>query len=308
MNYKRVTNFIIRWLKDQIKQRVKGTMLETRLRWFVKSLAPEKTILLDYPVKPRPRWEKNSPHQRIYDILNLNRAHYRKHLESFLQFAPYFRRIPENFSSENPLMPHWKNGWLPELDSLALYSFVAIRRPKRYCEIGSGHSTKFVHKAITDHELDTQVISIDPHPRSGINSICDQVIRQPVEDVDLQIFRNLQCNDILFVDNSHRVFMNSDVTTVFMDVFPMLAPGVIVQFHDIFLPYDYPITWNEFYYSEQYLLAVYLLGGGEGYDILLPNTFVRHDAELNRVLDPVWDDERHKNVARDGASFWLEKK
>ncbi len=33
--------------------------------------------------------------------------------------------------------------------------------------------------------------------------------------------------------------------------------------HDIFLPDDYPPEWADRYYSEQYLLAAWLLGGGE---------------------------------------------
>ncbi len=32
--------------------------------------------------------------------------------------------------------------------------------------------------------------------------------------------------------------------------------------HDIFLPNDYPTEWNNRFYSEQYLLMMYLLGGG----------------------------------------------
>ncbi len=79
--------------------------------------------------------------------------------------------------------------------------------------------------------------------------------------MDLALFRELQAGDVLFIDSSHRCFMNSDVTVLFLEVLPNLPPGVLVQVHDIFIPYDYPREWVERYYAEQYLLSCYLLLG-----------------------------------------------
>lgn len=44
---------------------------------------------------------------------------------------------------------------------------------------------------------------------------------------------------MVFVNNSHRPFMNSDVAVVMLYILPRLKPGVWVEFHDIFLPFDY---------------------------------------------------------------------
>ena len=94
-----------------------------------------------------------------------------------------------------------------------------------------------------------------------MDAVCDTVIRQPLETLDTAgIIENLQAGDILFVDGSHRCFTNSDVTVVFLEILPRLQPGVLVHFHDILLPYDYPPAWSRRYYSEQYLLACWLLG------------------------------------------------
>ena len=41
---------------------------------------------------------------------------------------------------------------------------------------------------------------------------------------------------MVFVDNSHRVFMNSDVTACVLDVLPELSSGVLVGIHYILLP------------------------------------------------------------------------
>src|ERR1019366_3993414 len=105
-------------------------------------------------------------------------------------------------------------------------------------EIGSGNSTKFVARAIADHGLETKIISIDPQPRAEIDSLCNEVMRKPLEKCNLDIFGTLGESDIVFADNSHQSFMNSDVTVFFCEVLPMLARGVTVGIHDIFLPQD----------------------------------------------------------------------
>lgn len=45
--------------------------------------------------------------------------------------------------------------------------------------------------------------------------------------------------DVVFLDGSHRVFMNNDASVFFLDGLPRLPPGVLVGVHDIFLPEDY---------------------------------------------------------------------
>ena len=124
----------------------------------------------------------------------------------------------------------------------------------------------------------------------GIEGICDRLIVEPLECVDLTLFDQLGPGDILFVDNSHRVLMNSDATVVFLDILPRLKPGVIVEIHDIALPFDYPPAWADRFYSEQYVLAAYLLADGCRFDVLLPNAFISLDPDLNRILDPLWLD------------------
>jgi Methyltransferase domain len=180
-----------------------------------------------------------------------------------------------------------------------------LNKPARYFEIGSGNSTKFVARAVKDNALRTQLVSVDPQPRTEIDELCDRVIRAPVEEIDLGLFDDLAAGDILYVDNSHRCFMNSDATVVFLEILPRLKPGVIVQLHDVTLPYDYPPQWADRFYSEQYLLACYLLARGERFEILLPAYFASHDGPLKRVLEPLWGRESMRGVETHGCSFWL---
>ena len=269
-------------------------------------------ILLDYPVNPIPRYGYGKPpHSKLYKIINRNRIDYKNKLEKFLSFKECFWRIPVR-KLGTLHEPYWINNWIPGLDAVALYSFLCINNPKRYFEIGSGNSTKFARKAILDHNLQTKITVIDPHPRTEITSICDTIIPHPLEDVDLRTFDELEAKDIFFVDGTHRVFMNSDVSVTFLDILPRLNAGVLVEFHDILLPYDYPPRWREYYFSEQYLLAVSLLAEGNKFDIALPNFFVSRDSELNEVITPVWEDPETCAVKKHGWShewsFWIQTK
>ena len=184
---------------------------------------------------------------------------------------------------------------------------IANGKPSTYLEIGSGFSTRFARRAVTDCDIPCRIISIDPQPRAEIDALCDEVHRSPLETVDLAVFDSLEAGDILFVDSSHRVFMNSDVQVIFMDVLPRIKPGVIVHFHDIWLPYDYPERWVNRYYSEQYMLAALLLFGDK-YEIILPNRFITDDQELSAALDPLWNSPELAGVASHGGSFWIQRK
>lgn len=265
-----------------------------------------QVVLLEYPVKPVPRYGHGKPpHPLLYEMMNRDRIRYKEILKSFLQFKDYLLKIPAR-RPRNETEPCWVSRWITALDAATLYSLIALRRPERYIEIGSGVSTKFAARAALDRGLGTRIISIDPFPRAEIDSICHEVIRKPVEECDLGIFDGLSAGDFLYVDSSHRCFTNSDVTVIFLEILPRLRPGVVVQFHDIVLPYDYFPEWGDRYYSEQYLLGAVLLAGTSRLKILLPMAFVSQDRQLGHVLDPLWVGPGMEGVKRDGVGFWVE--
>src|ERR1044071_2863778 len=61
-----------------------------------------------------------------------------------------------------------------------------------------------------------------------------------LQEVPLGEFGKLGKNDILFIDSSHISKIGSDVNMEFLEILPALKKGVLVHFHDIFLPRDYP--------------------------------------------------------------------
>jgi len=227
----------------------------------------------------------------------------REALGAIAGFTPELAQI--EVVSDDPLEPSWRNGWLPGLDGAAIYAFMRIRAPRLYLEIGSGYSTLFAARARRDGALESKIISVDPHPRADIDRVCDRPIRAALETVDLALFDELHAGDIVLIDSSHRVFMNSDVVTFFLDVLPVLPAGVLVAIHDVTLPRDYAADIADRYYSEQYLLAAYLLGGAD-VSIVLPAAHLSSSGAASRALDRLWSEPGLSDVERHGAFFWLE--
>ena len=257
------------------------------------------------PADPsRPRWgHGRPPHARLDEIIGRYRARYRTSIEIVLGYSDELRSIDR--IDAPPGQPQWSNAWIPALDGACLYAFTRAHAPRRYVEVGSGNSTLFVHRARVDGGLGTQIISIDPEPRADVDAICDRVVRAPLETTDLSVFQELGAGDMVFVDNSHRVLMNSDVAAFFMDVLPELPSGVLVGIHDILLPSDYFPEWADAHLSEQYLLAAYLLGGGAGAEPYMAAFYVSSHAELCGLLEPLWRSACFTGIETRGWAFWF---
>jgi predicted O-methyltransferase YrrM len=275
---------------------------------MARRLGDSTVLTLDYPPasENRPRWgHGRPPHARLEQALAAHEDTYRANLEVVASFRDDLAAVPAGPTSEP--VAHWLNEFLPALDAATLYAFLRSRAPARYLEVGSGMSTLWARRAIDDGDLPTTVTSIDPEPRWGIDGVCDRVVRLPLEDADLAAFEGLAAGDVVFMDGSHRVFMNSDATTFFLDVLPELAPGVLVGVHDVFLPEDYLPEFADVYFSEQYLLAAYLLGGGESIRPELPCRYVSGRRSLVSALDELFAHPALSGVDPIGWCFWMAK-
>jgi hypothetical protein len=252
----------------------------------------------------RPRYGYGRPrHQRLSAIIGRHDDTYRAELETIGELSEDLLRIPVDPGDVH--QPHWSNGWLPGLDLASLYAYVRTRRPARYAEVGSGNSTSVVAHARRDGSLSTEITSIDPSPRRDIDALCDRVVREPLELVDLDVFTELESGDVLFIDGSHRVFMNSDAVVAYLDVLPELQDGVLVGIHDVLWPYDYLPGWSQYWWNEQYLVAALLLAEPSWLELRLPCFYASRHPDLRRVLDPLWSDPRLAAVAPWGTAFWF---
>lgn len=265
-----------------------------------------QTVFLDYKVNFSPRYGHGKPaHNELYAIIDNERENYEALITEMLALKERVWEIKDSKLEKDSLQPTWNNGFLPGLDIIGIYTMLTKFRPATYIEIGSGNSTKVAFKAKNDAGLSTTIVSIDPEPRAEIDQLADKIIRMPFENCSIDLVEELNENDILFIDNSHRILPNSDALVFFLEILPRLKKGVIVHIHDIYLPYDYPQFMCDRAYSEQYGLAFFLLANPKKYQPILPNYFISEDKQLASQLAPIWNHENTANVEKHGGSFWL---
>jgi FkbM family methyltransferase len=247
------------------------------------------------------------PHEGLSQLFDRDAAAHMAELRELVGRTPQFEKIKTVFSHDAAGEAAWTGGPINAIDTALLYHFVAKYRPKTYLEIGSGVTTLFAARAKADHALSTRIVSIDPNPRAEVDAQCDEVIRTPFELSDLTVFDRLEPGDIVFMDGSHRTFMNSDVTVFMLDVLPKLKPGVIVHVHDIVLPYDYPDSFTGWYWNEQYILGAYLLGAADRVKVLMPSRYCAAGDAGKAILRPLatagWAGT--PDVWEHGGSIWF---
>ena len=73
-----------------------------------------------------------------------------------------------------------------------------------------------------------------------------------------------------------------------LEVLPHLRPGVLVHFHDIFLPYDYPRAWLKrgTYLNEQYLVQALLVENPRWEVLIGLHALARERADRLRAAIP----------------------
>jgi predicted O-methyltransferase YrrM len=266
-----------------------------------------RLIVTEYPYHPHKRpIEDAASGRRLTARLRREENGYATTLSGMARHVGSLLCIPRE--EEDSSRPFWANSWFPPFDGASLYGLIAERSPRRYIEVGSGISTRFARQAISDLDLQTRIVSIDPHPHTVIDTLCDEVVRCRMEEVPRKFWEEIGTGDLLFIDNSHRSFPNSDVTVFFAEVMPALQPGTIWGMHDIFLPWDYPEEWRDRFYNEQYLLLTYLLGGSGGDEIILPVAWATSQPRLHGILAALWArEDLFRDVGTHGGCFWMRR-
>jgi predicted O-methyltransferase YrrM len=224
---------------------------------------------------------------------------------------------------------HFNNGFFERIDAEVAYAFVRQRKPKRVIEVGSGNSTLVLGTALQVNAAEGfagELTSIEPHPapflREGVTGMT-RLIEKPVQQVGLEVFRELQAGDILFIDSSHVVSIDSDVLYECLRILPELAPGVLVHFHDIFTPLDYPekfVKTNLCFWAEQYMLEAFLSFNSAFRVVWSSSAMQEFHPEVLREAFPRWEGSFTRMPADlkvfaptlDGknvwpCSFWIER-
>lgn len=263
--------------------------LQDRIRYHVKpfrvtSPIPNRFEMADCPV----------PSPKEHSFLPADVAHYARIIE---ELAVYGDEPGTHAPFDNP--------WYGGADGAILHAMIRRFKPARLVEIGSGFSTQIASAAVQINAAEgypCEITCIDPEPRRSLEGIDVAWIERPVQAIPMGLFPRLARNDMLFVDSSHVLKMQSDVLFLLSRVLPRAAPGVIVHFHDIFTPFEYPSEFSleTCHMNEQYAIEC-VLANTDRWEILLPVHWLfrtRPDL-LARV---------HSGAPGRPSAFWMRKK
>lgn len=258
----------------------------------------------------RSLWQKQSSLTGI----NLNADAQIKLLDYFRE---HFKREYDKFVLNKTAVPYQyfiNNNLFESVDGEILYCMIRCFKPRRILEIGSGFSTYLSASALLknnqeDVNLQPELTVIDPTPnqviRSGFPGL-SRVIQKEVQQMPFSEFATLRKNDILFVDSSHVVKIGSDLQYLFSEIIPKIGSGVIIHFHDIFLPLEYPKDWifGRFnFFNEQYILQAFL-AFNTSFEVLWAASYMnlKHPGKLAKAF------RSYRQKQTFPASFWIRKK
>lgn len=211
--------------------------------------------------------------------------HKKEQFELLEQFKHYYKDIPYDFTNatKTPTRYQVNNIWYKYSDAVMLYCMLRHFKPARIVEAGSGYSSAIMLD-VNDLFLQskTSITFIDPYPERLLSLLNQhdkkqhKVIQKIVQEVDLEIFKQLESNDILFIDSSHISKVGSDLNYILFEILPLLKSGVIIHFHDIFYPFELPEKWvleRKWFWNENYILRAYLTDN-DRYEIINFNTYL----------------------------------
>jgi predicted O-methyltransferase YrrM len=207
---------------------------------------------------------------------------------------------------------YYQNEMFDYGDAAVLSGMLRYLRPQRWIEVGCGYSSAALLDTLDrTPSLETWVTFIEPNPGHRLNALllgADQdkarIIEAGVQQVHLDLFEELEANDVLFLDTTHISKTGSDVNHELFEILPRLNPGVVIHFHDVFDGFEYPPEWvfqQNRSWNEQYLLRAFLTFNPK-FEIFYANdAFARRRPEVVKSLDG-------SILANPGGGLWLRRK
>jgi predicted O-methyltransferase YrrM len=279
--------------------------------------------------------------KRNFKGINMNEQKQLQLLSVFAKFKNEYNRFYEisSLDKDSLLYKYSTNSVFGGVDGDILYCMIRYFKPNKIIEIGSGFSTYLIAHAILenrkeDGEYEGQLVTIDPYPNDTVKAGfpgLSRLIAQKVQDVPLAEFKQLDQNDILFIDSSHVLKIGSDVQYEYLEILPTLNNGVLIQIHDIFLPLEYPkrqIVDLHYFWNEQYILQAFL-SFNRCFEVLWGGTYMHlhHRGKLEATFDSyllgyqrsvrylypknpeIWESELDCQLASVSVlgSFWIRK-
>ncbi len=224
----------------------------------------------------------------------------------------YFLKFPIKKSNGNEFYYH--NGSFEGGDSEYLYNIIRKFKPSKIIEVGSGFSTKMMLNGINknkdeNNNYNCELICIEPFEFKQIEGLPITLLKEKVQSLDMQIFKELKKDDILFIDSSHIIRPQGDVLFEIQHILPELNPGVLIHFHDIYTPRDYLDSWiyeEHFLWNEQYLLETFL-SFNDRFEVIGSLNYLKYNYwKLLSSKCPILSKEGNKTPGPCG-SFWIRR-
>ena len=199
------------------------------------------------------------------------------------------------------------NGSFDSGDAEFLFNFIRHLKPNKIIEVGCGMSTMIIQGAIKFNEKEKNGmcshVCIEPYEQPWLENFLNiKLIREKVENIDLNLFQDLKSGDLLFIDSSHIIRPQGDVLFEYLSIIPSLQKGVYIHVHDIFSPRDYLDDWIKDqvrFWNEQYLLEALLTGSGK-FEVVAALNLLKHKYYDNlRKVCP------YLTVDREPGSFYF---
>ena len=202
---------------------------------------------------------------------------------------------------------YYENKFFSYGDGIILNMFLRKTQPKRIVEVGCGFSSAMMLDTCDMFsELgDVDFTFIEPEPERRLLKLVKEkeinLIKSNLQDLEPDlIYNSLEAGDLLFIDSSHVVKLNSDVMFIFDRILPNLKKGVYVHFHDVVYPFVYPDCWvrEGRFWNEVFFLKQFLAYNDSWKIVLWP--VMLHQKNLIQDIFPVLN----KDV---GGSLYLQK-
>ena len=251
------------------------------------------------------------------EIFNFNKSldgielNENKQMELLNAIKSFYSELPFTYDKVPERRYYYNNDYFSYNSAIELFGIIRHYKPNRIIEIGSGFSSSLM--------LDTNDLFmngsmactfIDPYPERLISLLNERdkirhhIYAKKIQDIDLNIFSELKENDILFIDSSHVSKTGSDLNKIIFEILPVLSKGVIIHFHDVFYPFEYPANWvlspGGFGWNENYILRAFLMYNSN-FEILLFNSY------METKFKEWFEHNMPDCLKRQGGSLFLKK-
>jgi predicted O-methyltransferase YrrM len=225
--------------------------------------------------------------KKIFDLsikelkgINMNEREQYSLLEELSRF---YQDVSFPVQQQEPFRYYFENQFFSYSDAIFLFCLIRSKKPKRIIEIGSGYSSALMldtNEKFFSNNI--ELTFIEPYPEERFNNLIkdnDKVVlvKDFIQNIPPSFFEKLDENDILFIDSSHVSKTNSDVNYLIFEILPILKKGVIIHFHDVFYPFEYPKEWimDQRAWNEAYLLRGFLQYN-DTFSIMLYTSFLEN--------------------------------